>query len=80
MDFTDRLQRGQKKKKGIKNNTKVVGFKMERMTLPLTEKEDVNGRAVLGEEEKRKSLPSGPGYFAMSIKHPVKVPCGHLDT
>lgn len=55
-DFTDRLEGGQKKKKGIKNNTKVVGLKMERVTLPSTEEGNINGGAVLGEEEKRGSV------------------------
>lgn len=61
-DFTDRLEGGQKKKKkkGIKNSPGTAGLKMERMTLPLTKEGNVTGEAVVGEEEKRRSVfPSG---------------------
>lgn len=59
-DFADRVEEGEKEKKGIKNDTTVVGLKMQRMTFPSTEEGNINGGAVSGEEEKRGSVfPSG---------------------
>lgn len=50
IDFTNRLKAGQRKKNRIKSNTKVVGLRMEGMSLHPTEVGNANGAAVLVEE------------------------------
>lgn len=50
LDLINRLEVLQKKKKGIKNNTKAVGLRLERITLSSTEVGNANGGAVSRDE------------------------------
>lgn len=50
LDLINRLEVLQKKKKGIKNNTKAVGLRVERITLSSTEVGNANGGAVSRDE------------------------------